>query len=108
MTGLGQKLQLPQCNSNGRFTSVSGHKGRRSWMMRALHMLESLYAPTVGIRRDFQDNLLPVSRVRRRGQAGLVEQARTAVAETCGAGLNRPVSRQFLKRFQRLKCHKKP
>jgi hypothetical protein len=32
---LGQKLLLPQCNSNGRFTLVSGHTGRRSWMMRA-------------------------------------------------------------------------
>src|ERR1700730_12231488 len=66
----GQKLLLPQCKSNGRFTSVSGHKGRRSWMMRALRILDSPYAPTLGILRDFQDNLLPVSRVRRRGQAG--------------------------------------
>jgi hypothetical protein len=65
-----QKLLLPQCNSNGRFTSVSGHKGRRSWMMRALRILDSPCAPTLGILRDFQDNLLPVSRVRRRGQAG--------------------------------------
>jgi hypothetical protein len=32
---------LPQCKSNGRFTSVSGHKGRRSWMMRALRILDS-------------------------------------------------------------------
>src|ERR1700738_713247 len=39
---------------------------------------------------------------------GAVEQARTAVAETCGAGLNRPVLRLFLKRFQRLTGHKKP
>ena len=64
-------------------TSISGHKGRRSWMMRALHMLDSPCAPTLGIRRDFPDNLLSVSRVRRRGQAGAVEQGRTAVAETC-------------------------
>jgi hypothetical protein len=41
MTGWGQKLLLPQCKSNGRFTSVSGHKGRRSWMMRALRILDS-------------------------------------------------------------------
>jgi hypothetical protein len=65
-----QKLLLPQCKNNGRFTSISGHKGRRSWMMRALRILDSPYAPTLGILRDFQDNLLPVSRVRRRGQAG--------------------------------------
>ena len=39
-------------------------------MMRALRILDSPYAPTLGILRDFQDNLLPVSRVRRRGQAG--------------------------------------
>jgi hypothetical protein len=26
-------------------------KGKRSWMMRALHMLESLYAPSLGILR---------------------------------------------------------
>jgi hypothetical protein len=70
MSLVGQKLLLPQCNSNGRFTSVSGHKGRRSWMMRALRILDSPCAPTLGILRDFQDNLLPVSRVRRRGQAG--------------------------------------
>jgi hypothetical protein len=38
---------------------------------------------------------------------GAVEQARTAVAETCGAGLNRPVSRLFLKQFQRLTGHKR-
>jgi len=37
---------------------------------------------------------------------GAVEQARTAVAETCGAGLNRPVLRLFLKRFQILTGHK--
>jgi hypothetical protein len=49
-------------------------------MMRALRILDSPCVPTLGILRDFQDNLLPVSRVRRRGQAGAVEQARTAVA----------------------------
>jgi hypothetical protein len=26
MTGSGQKHALPHCNSNGRFTSISGHK----------------------------------------------------------------------------------
>jgi hypothetical protein len=41
MSAWGQKLLLPQCKSNGRFTSVSGHKGRRSWMMRALRILDS-------------------------------------------------------------------
>jgi hypothetical protein len=41
LSELGQKLLLPQCKSNGRFTSVSGHKGRRSWMMRALRILDS-------------------------------------------------------------------
>ena len=46
-----QKLLLPQCNSDDRFTSVSGHKGRRSWMMRALRILDSPYAPTLGILR---------------------------------------------------------
>ena len=77
-------------------------------MMRALRILDSPYAPTLGIRRDFQDDLLPVSRVRRGAKPGAVEQARTAVAETCGAGLNRPVSRLFLKHFQRLTGHKRP
>src|SRR6202030_2424971 len=43
-----QKLLLPQCNSNGRFSSVSGHKGRRSWMMRALRLWIVSYAPTLG------------------------------------------------------------
>jgi len=70
MSPTGQKLLLRHCKSDGRFTSVSGHKGRRSWMMRALRILDSPYAPTLGILRDFQNNLLPVSRVRRRGQAG--------------------------------------
>jgi hypothetical protein len=65
-----QKHALPHRNIDGRFTSVSGHKGRRSWMMRALRILDSPYAPTLGILRDFPDNLLPVPRVRRRGQAG--------------------------------------
>jgi hypothetical protein len=32
-------------------------------MMRALRILDSPYAPNLGILRDFQDNLLPVSRV---------------------------------------------
>jgi hypothetical protein len=73
----GQKPKLPRCNINGRFTSVSGHKGRRIWMMRALRILDSPYAPTLGARSE--------------AKPGAVEQARTAVAETCGADLNRPV-----------------
>ena len=74
LTALGHNPKLPHCNSNGRFSSVSGHKGRRSWMMRALRILDSPCAPTLGIRRYFQDNLLPVSRVRRRGQAVLLSK----------------------------------
>jgi hypothetical protein len=46
---------------------------------------------------------------RSRAKPGAVEQARTAVAETCGVSLNRPVSRRlFLKYFQWLTGHKKP
>jgi hypothetical protein len=32
---------------------------------------------------------------------GAVEQARTAVAETCGAGLNRPVSKDISQAFSK-------
>ena len=87
------------CNINGRFTSVSGHKGRRSWMMRALRILDSPYAPTLGILRDFQDNLLPVRAARAGTKPGLWSKREQSVAETCDAGLNRRVYKAISQAF---------
>ena len=50
-------------------------------MMRALRILES--APTLGIVRDFQDNLLPVSRVRRHEQVDSNEPSKRHVSANC-------------------------
>jgi hypothetical protein len=78
-------------------------------MMRALRILDSPCAPNLGILLDsFRIICCPFLVFGAEAKPGAVEQARTAVAETCGAGLNRPVLRPFLKRFQMFTGHKRP
>jgi hypothetical protein len=74
-------------------------------MMRALRILVRRLSVSVA---TFRIICCPFLVFGAGAKPGAVEQAKTAVAETCGAGLNRPVSRLFLKHFQRLIGHKRP
>ena len=87
MSARGQKHALPHCNSNGRFTSISGHKTadavwrvgtgaqeRVQYVQASRYILEPIEPPGCSLDPPFEPMLLPALRSQEDRTSGLDEQ----------------------------------